>query len=104
VGVRLFTHPLSASLRPHFRANKPYFPRTIYLVVVHGQYGPGCLLPMHRPTNGDATRHRQFFRVQFTFHFNALTISKIGNYPKRLTNLCDLPFYFTSTNHIRPRL
>jgi len=79
VGVRLFTRLLSASLGP-------YFPTTIYLVVVHSQYSPGCLLPMHRPTNGDAAGHRQFFRVQFTFHFDALTISKIGNYPTRLTD------------------
>jgi len=56
---------------------------------------------MHRPTNGDAARHRQFFCMQLTFNFDTLTISKIGNYPTCLT---DLPFYFISTNHIRPRL
>ena len=91
-----------------FRANKLYFATAIYFVVVHGRYAPGCLLPMHRPINGDAARHQQFFRqffcVQFTFHFDALTISKIGNYPTRLTDLLDLPFDFTSTDHIRPRL
>jgi len=78
LGVRLFTRPLSASLRPRFRTNKPYFPTTIYLVVVHSQYVPGCLLPMHGPTNGDAAWRQQFFqqffRVQFTFHFDMLEI------------------------------
>jgi len=93
VGVRLFTHPLSESLRPRFCANKPYFPTTIHLVAVHGQYAPGCLLPMHGPTNGDAARHQQFFHVQFTFHFDALTILKIGNYPTHLTDLRNSPFY-----------
>ena len=93
MGMTLFTRPLSESLRPRFCANKLYFPTTIYLVVVHGQYAPGCLLPMHRPTKGDATGHRQFFRVQFTLR---LTISQNGYYPTRLTDLRDSPFYSTS--------
>jgi len=89
-------YPSIVGISERFRANKPYFATTIYLAVVHGRYAPGCLLPMHRPINGDAAQHQQFFRqffcVQFTFHFDALTTSKIENYPTRLTDLHDLPF------------
>jgi len=76
----------------------------IIIIIIINYYYIIIIINYYWPTNNDAARHRHFFRVQFRLHFDALTISKIGNYPTLLTDLRDSPFYFISTNHIRPRL